>query len=120
MQLIFLGILGAAAGVFAGLFGLGGAVIVVPALVFIFGFSQHQAQGTSLAMLLPPIGLLATWRYWQAGYVKLGVASVMAAAFLVGAAVGAHYAVQIPETLMKKLFGAALAIIGVLMMVTAK
>ncbi|MFA4875110.1 MAG: sulfite exporter TauE/SafE family protein [bacterium] len=120
MQFILLGLLGAAAGVFSGLFGLGGAAVVVPALVVLFGFSQHSAQGTSLAMLLPPIGLLAVWRYWQAGYVNVGVAVVLAITFFVGAAVGAHFAVQVPQILMKRLFGSALAIIGILMIVSAR
>jgi uncharacterized protein len=120
MQFILLGLLGAAAGVFSGLFGLGGAVVVVPALVFIFGFSQHSAQGTSLAMLLPPIGLLAVWRYWQAGYVNIGIAAVLAVAFFIGAAIGAHFAVQIPQLMMKRLFSIVIAIIGIIMFVTAK
>ena len=115
MQYILLGLLGAIAGVFSGLFGIGGAVIIIPALVFLFGFEQHMAQGTSLAMLLPPIGLLAAWRYWQAGHVKLGIALLMAAAFFVGAALGAHFAVNIPQPLMKRLFGVAITLIGLIM-----
>ena len=115
-----LAILGAAAGIFSGLFGLGGAIIVIPALVYFFGYSQHMAQGTSLAMLLPPIGLLAVWRYYQAGNVKLGVAAILAATFFVGAALGAHFAVQIPEGLMKRIFGLVMAGIGIAMVVTGK
>jgi len=120
MHLIFLAILGAAAGVFSGLFGLGGAVIIIPALVFIFGFKQQSAQGTSLAMLLPPIDLLAVWRYWKSGFVDLKVAAILAAAFFVGAALGAHFAVGLNEGLMGRLFGGALILIGAVMIFTAK
>lgn len=120
MNFIGLAILGTTAGVFSGLFGLGGASIVIPALVFIFGFSQQSAQGTSLAMLLPPIGLLAVWKYWQSGYVKFGTAAILAATFFIGAALGAHFAVGLPEVLMKRIFGIALALIGIFMALSGK
>ena len=120
MNYYLLGLLGAAAGVFSGLFGIGGAILIIPALVYFFGFEQQMAQGTSLAMLLPPIGLLAAWRYWQAGQVKIGVAVVMAIAFFLGAAIGAHFAVQIPQALMKRIFGGVIASIGIFMLVTGK
>lgn len=64
-------LLGLVAGTFSGLIGIGGGVLIVPALVFLFGLSQHQAQGTTLALLVPPIGLLATWEYYRHGYVNL-------------------------------------------------
>lgn len=115
MYYAMIGLLGLAAGVYSGLFGLGGAAIVVPALVLIFKFNQQTAQGTSLAMLLPPIGILAVMKYWQSGNIKITVAAVLAATFIIGAAIGAHYAVQIPEGLMKKLFGGALVALGLLM-----
>ncbi len=115
MNNIFLGLLGTIAGIVSGLFGIGGAIIVVPALVFLFGFSQHQAQGTSLAMLLPPIGLLAVWKYWQAGHVNLTVAILLAATFFIGAWGGAHFAVHVPQLLMKRLFGGGLILIGISM-----
>lgn len=120
MQYIWLGVLGAVAGVFSGIFGIGGAVIVIPALVYIFGFEQQTAQGTSLAMLLPPIGLLATWRYWNAGHVNLTIALILATTFFIAAAVGAHFAVQLPQVLMKRLFGGALAIIGIFMAISGR
>ena len=120
MQFTLLAVMGSFAGIFAGFFGLGGAVIIVPALVFLFGFNQHEAQGTSLAMLLPPIGLLAVWRYWQEGYVNPKVAIILAIAFFIGAAFGAHFAVQLPHALMKKLFGASLILIGIFMMLNGR
>ncbi len=112
--------LGITAGIFSGLFGLGGGAIVIPALVFLFGFTQQQAQGTSLAMFLPPIGLLAVLRYWQAGQVNVTVAIILALTFFVGAAVGAHFAVGLPEALMKRLFGGVLMILGSLMIFTGR
>lgn len=115
MQLILLGLLGAAAGTISGLFGIGGAVVVIPALVYLFGFNQQTAQGTSLAMLLPPIGLLAAWRYWQAGNVNITAAIILAATFILFAALGAHVAVQVPQLLMKRLFGGLLVAVGILM-----
>lgn len=115
MHLVGFVSLGACAGIVSGLFGVGGAVVVVPALVYLFGFSQHDAQGTSLAMLLAPIGILATWRYWHAGHVNIPAAIAMAAAFVLFAALGAHFAVNIPQLLMKRLFGGALVAIGAFM-----
>jgi len=69
-QIIVLIIIGLLSGLLAGLFGVGGAIIVIPALVFILGLTQHQAQGTSLAFMLPPVGILATWNYWKSGNVN--------------------------------------------------
>jgi uncharacterized membrane protein YfcA len=67
-MLIYL-ILGIFAGTLSGLVGIGGGIVIVPALVFLFGFSQHSAQGTTLALMVPPIGILAAWTYYQQGYV---------------------------------------------------
>ncbi len=119
MQYILYAALGATAGVASGIFGIGGAVIVIPALIF-FGFSQHTAQGTSLAMLLPPIGVLAAYRYWQGGNVKLGIALIMAMAFMIGAYGGAQVAEQLPAPLMRKIFGGGLTCIGLFMMFGTK
>ena len=63
-------LLGLVAGTLSGIFGIGGGIIIIPGLVFLVGLTQHQAQGTTLAIMIPPIGLLAAWRYWQAGNVK--------------------------------------------------
>jgi hypothetical protein len=68
---------GLLAGVVSGLVGIGGGVIVIPALIYLFGFSQHIAQGTTLAMLVPPIGILAALTYYRQGYVNLGVAALL-------------------------------------------
>jgi uncharacterized membrane protein YfcA len=70
-------LLGLVAGSFSGLIGIGGGTIIVPALVFLFGLSQHQAQGTTLALLVPPIGFLAAWTYYKQGYVDLRIAALI-------------------------------------------
>jgi uncharacterized membrane protein YfcA len=103
-------------GIIGGLFGVGGGEIFIPLLVYLFGFSQHQAQGTSLAVLLPPIGLLAALRYYRAGHVDFTVAGLLAVGFFVGASIGAIIATRIEGHLLRKLFGAFLFIISLHMM----
>jgi len=107
--------LGLLAGTLSGLIGIGGGVLVVPALVFLFGFSEHTAQGTTLALLVPPIGVLAAWTYYQQGEVKLGVAGLVAAGFVVGSLLGAKVAVGLSDTLLTRVFGAALIALGLKM-----
>ena len=107
--------LGLAAGVVSGLFGVGGAIIIVPALVLAFKFSQHQAQGTSLATLLLPIGLLAVWRYHAAGHVNIAAAAVMAGAFFFGGLLGAQAAERIPGLWLQRMFGVLLLAVAVRM-----
>jgi uncharacterized membrane protein YfcA len=76
-------ILGLVAGCLSGLLGIGGGLILIPALIFIFGLTQLQAQGTTLALMVPPIGLLAALRYYQSGNVKLGMAGFICLGFFV-------------------------------------
>src|SRR3990172_7847922 len=95
-------VLGLIAGIVSGLIGVGGGIIVIPALIFLFGFSQHQAQGTTLAMLVPPIGLLAAWMYYQQGYVDLKVAGYICAGFLFGGLFGAKIAVGLSNTVLER------------------
>lgn len=97
--------LGLVAGIFGGMFGIGGGSILIPALVYLFGLTQHQAQGTTLAIMIPPIGLLAAWRYWQAGNVKLGIAGFICLGFFIGGLIGAHFIQSMPDQLLKKAFG---------------
>ncbi len=108
-------ILGLVVGVVSGMMGVGGAVFIVPALVYIFGWPQHLAQGTTLAMLVPPIGILAAWQYFQAGHVDLKVAGLMCLGFLVGGYFGGLFANQLPGDTLKKIFGAALFLISLKM-----
>ncbi len=108
-------ILGLAAGIFSGVIGIGGGVIIVPALVFLFGLSQQQAQGTTLAMLVPPIGFLAAWTYYKQGYVDMKLALLMGVGFFLGGLIGARFATGLSSAVLEKIFGIALMLIGVKM-----
>ena len=105
--------LGLAAGICAGLFGIGGGVILIPALVYMFGLSQHQAQGTTLAILVPPIGLLAALRYYYSGNVKLNIAGFICMGFFIGGLIGAHMVQDISDPTLKRMFGVFLLVISV-------
>ena len=108
-------LLGVVAGVLSGFLGLGGGAVIIPALVYLFKFSQHQAQGTTLAMMIPPIGLLAAWKYYTQGNVKINIAAIMCIGFFLGALVGAQYVHKIPDALLKRFFGAFLLVISLRM-----
>ena len=117
MNLMLYTILGVVAGVFSGIFGIGGGTILIPALVFLFGLTQHQAQGTTLAIMIPPIGLLAALRYYYSGNVKLNMAIFICIGFFFGALLGAHYIQAVPDPMLKRFFGIFLVIIGVRMII---
>jgi uncharacterized protein len=107
--------LGVVAGMLSGLVGIGGGVIIVPALVLLFGLSEHQAQGTTLALLVPPIGLAAAWVYYRDGYVNLKFAALICAGFIVGSLLGAHVATGASDELLRKIFGFTIVAIGLRM-----
>jgi len=107
--------LGLVAGILSGLIGLGGGVIIVPALVFLFHLSQHQAQGTTLAMLVPPIGILAAWTYYRHGYVDLRIAALVGVGLMVGALLGAKIATNLSSQVLEKIFGVVLLLIAIKM-----
>ncbi len=111
-QFILLAIIGLMAGLFSGTFGVGGAVIVIPALVFLLGLSQHQAQGTSLAFMIPPVTLMATMIYWKNGYVNWKFALVLAVMFVIGTYFGTQISLHIPDKILKKIFGGMMLIIA--------
>lgn len=108
-------ILGLVAGICGGMFGIGGGVILIPALVYLFGLTQHQAQGTTLAIMVPPIGLLAAMRYYYNGNVKLGIAGFICLGFLLGGFVGAHFVQNFSELMLKRLFGIFLLFVSLRM-----
>jgi uncharacterized membrane protein YfcA len=118
MNNLLLLLLGLVAGILGGLMGIGGGIIVVPALVLIFGFSQHLAQGTTLAMMVPPIGLLAAWMYYSKGYVDIKVAALMCAGFFVGGLLGARFATVIPDQILRKIFGVVMLLASLKMILT--
>jgi uncharacterized protein len=109
--ILFLGI-GLIAGMISGLIGIGGGIVIVPCLVFFFGYSQHMAQGTTLAMLIPPIGILAALSYFKSGHVNLPVAGLLCLGFFIGGYVGARFAIGIPEPVLRKIFGLCLLFIA--------
>jgi uncharacterized membrane protein YfcA len=117
--ILILVIIGLMAGVFGGMFGVGGAIIMIPALVYFLGVDQHTAQGTSVAIMLPPIGLFAAYNYYKAGDVNIWYAVIIALAFMVGGYFGSLIALRLPENLMKKIFGILLILVA-LRMIFAK
>lgn len=112
-QLVLLLILiGLAAGIMSGLVGIGGGIIVVPALVFFLGFSQQEAQGTSLGLLLLPIGILAVINYYNKGYIDIKVVAIMCIAFVAGGWVGSKLALQLSQDTLRKIFAVILFYTG--------
>lgn len=108
--------LGLLTGFLAGMLGIGGGIIVIPALVMLFGFSQQAAQGTSLAMMLPPVGILAVISYYKAGHVDLKIAAILAVVFIIGSVFGSKLAVKIPQDVLKKIFGGFLLLVAIKML----
>jgi uncharacterized membrane protein YfcA len=101
-------IIGLAAGMLSGLVGVGGGIIVVPALIYFLGFTQYQAQGTSLGLLLLPVGILAVLNYYHKGYIDIRVIGIMAVAFVFGGWFGSRLAVSIPELTVRRIFAVLL------------
>ena len=108
-------VIGIIAGAFSGFIGIGGGLIVVPALVYFLGFGQHEAQGTSLAMMLPPIGLLAVYNYYKVGHVDFKVSIILAIAFILGSFFGSKLAISLNAETLKRAFGVIIIIIGIKM-----
>jgi uncharacterized membrane protein YfcA len=113
---VFYILLGLAAGALSGLIGIGGGVIIVPTLLFLFGFSQHQAQGTTLALMVPPIGLPAAWTYYKQGNVNLEVAMLICVGFFLGGFLGAKLAAGISSVVLERVFGIAMLAIALKML----
>src|SRR4030067_3743508 len=107
--------LGLAAGVLSGLVGIGGGILVVPALAFFFGYTQHQAQGTTLAMMVPPIGILAAIEYWKGGAVDIPAAALLCAGFLFGGLLGGRLALSLSSASLEKVFGLVLLAVSLRM-----
>jgi uncharacterized protein len=112
-QLIVVLAIGLAAGLLSGFFGIGGGVLIVPALVLLLDMPQHSAVGTSLGALLPPVGLLGAWEYYRAGDLNIVYAALLALGLASGAYVGAEYALQISEATLRRAFAAFLILIAV-------
>ncbi len=107
--------IGLFAGILSGMVGIGGGIIIVPALVYFAGMSQHEAQGTSLAVLLLPVGILAVYLYYNEGYVDVKSALIIAITFVVGGFVGSKIAISIDQNMLKKVFGIFLFLLSLKM-----
>jgi len=118
VQILLFVLLGLFAGTLGGMVGIGGGVVIVPALVFLFGFTQHKAQGTTLALLVPPIGILAAWTYYKQGFVDLKAAAFIVLGFFVGGLLGAQIATHLSSPVLTKVFGVFLLLISIKMIFT--
>ena len=105
-------LVGLAAGILSGLVGVGGGIIIVPALVFLLGFSQHQAQGTSLGILLLPAGIFAVINYYKQGYIDLKVVFILFIGFVIGGYLGSKISLNLSEAAVKKIFAVVLVFIA--------
>jgi uncharacterized membrane protein YfcA len=115
MKIALFLVIGIASGYLSGLIGIGGGTIIIPALIFFFGMSQIDAQGTTLAVLIPPVGILAAMVYYKNGHVNLMTALFICIGFILGAYFGANTAVNLPNLLLKRIFGAFLMIVALQM-----
>ncbi len=114
-NLLMLILIGLVAGILGGLLGIGGGIIMIPAMVFLLGFSQHQAIGTSLAVMLPPIGVFAAYNYYQGGYVNIKYALIIAFAFMAGSWLSSKFSMSVPEGTLKKIFSVLLVLVAIKM-----
>jgi uncharacterized protein len=105
-------LIGIIAGVLSGLVGVGGGVVMVPLLILLLGFSQHQAQGTSLAVLVVPVTAIAVFNYYKEGYINWKHAAIIAAFFVVGGYFGSKIAINLDQKMLKKIFAVILLLIG--------
>jgi hypothetical protein len=117
-MILILIVIGIITGVMAGMLGIGGAIIMIPALVFLLGISQQTAQGTSLAVMLPPVGIIAAYNYYKAGHVNIRFAIILAVFFLVGSYFGSSLALNIPQAALKKIFGVLLLLVAAKMLLS--
>jgi uncharacterized membrane protein YfcA len=118
MKIFLYLLLGLITGTLSGLFGIGGAIIIIPCLVLLFKLDQHMAQGTTLALMVPPIGLLAAWTYYKQDYVDFKIAGLICLGFFFGGLIGAKLAINIPEQTLHKLFGIFLLLVSLRMIFT--
>ena len=114
--IIMLIIVGLAAGTLAGLVGVGGGVIIIPALVYILGFTQKEAQGTSLGILLLPVGILAVVNYYKQGYIDIKAVIIISLSFILGGFFGSKLALSISQDTLRKVFGTLLLVLAIKML----
>ena len=114
--IIVLALIGLAAGMLSGLVGVGGGIIIVPALVLFLGFTQKAAQGTSLGILLLPVGIFGVVQYYKEGYVNISYVVTMGLAFLIGSFLGSKLALSLSDEKVKRIFAIALMLIAIRML----
>ena len=114
--IIILLLIGLAAGMLGGMVGIGGGIVIVPALVYFMAFSQKTAQGTSLALLLLPVGILGFLQYYRAGHINLKATAVIAVAFIAGSYFGSKMALSLSQDMLKKIFALLLIAVAVKML----
>lgn len=118
--IIYLIMIGLAAGFLGGMVGIGGGVLIVPALVLMLGLSQHNAQGISLAMMLFPVGFLGVINYYKKGYVDFKYAGLLAAGFLIGSFIGSKFSLSLPQEAVKKIFAVVMILLALKLLFSGK
>lgn len=118
--LLILIAVGLAAGFLSGMVGIGGGIIMVPALIYFLGFNQFTAQGTSLALLLFPVGILGVIQYYKMGYVNFNLVILLAIGFVAGSFIGSRISLSLNQETVKKIFALVLLVIAVKMLVFDK
>jgi uncharacterized protein len=113
MNLLILLLIGLAAGVASGMVGIGGGIIIVPALVFFMGLTQHTAQGVSIGMLLLPVGFMAAINYYKAGNFNMSYSALIGLGFIGGAFIGSKISLAIDPLMMKRIFGVIILIMAI-------
>jgi len=116
---IILIVIGLLAGILSGLVGVGGGILMIPLLIMFLGLTQHQAQGTALFAMLPPIGILAAMNYYKEGFVKWEYAAVMALTFVVGGYFGSKLSINLPDQTVRRVFG-VIMLIGAIKLIFSK
>jgi uncharacterized protein len=111
-EILILILIGIVAGFVSGTLGVGGAIIIVPALVLFLGMQQHHAQGTSLAVLLFPVGIFAVIQYNKSGFINYKFALVLILTFMLGSYIGSIFAIKLPEKVLNKAFGVLLFLVS--------
>lgn len=118
--IVLLLIIGLAAGFLGGMVGIGGGVLIVPALVLLLGLSQHMAQGISLAMILFPVGILGVINYYKNGFVDLRFAGLLAIGFFAGSYLGSKFSLSLPQDTVRKIFAIVMILLSIKLLMTGK
>jgi uncharacterized membrane protein YfcA len=118
--IVYLVLIGLAAGFLGGMVGIGGGVLIVPALVLLLGLSQHQSQGISLAMMIFPVGILGVINYYKKGFVDFRYAGLLAVGFFVGSYIGSKFSLSLPQELVKKIFAVVMILLALKLLLSGK